>query len=147
MRRPTSKGLKWKNRGGVRLAAVAIFIIGVAALAIFLAAGEPVPPDIAKRFETLSRNGNSSCSADFLNSVPAMPQGARLQGSCCSAMALHRYNEQVEGLKQYRAIAAIPPDPYDVDVTLAQKLLASYDLELTAAEQQAYDYAMTHSEE
>ena len=110
-------------------------------------AGQPVDPAIAKRFEYLSANGNSNCSTAFLEAIPNMPVMARLQGSCCSQMDLARYAKQIDGLKKYKDIAAIPADPYDIEAPLAQQALANYDLKLTAAEQQAYDYAVAHSEE
>lgn len=76
-----------------------------------------------------------------------MPENARLQGSCCSPMSVHRYSEQVEGLKQYKDIPEIPADPYDIEAGLAKKLMSYYDMELTSEEQTAYDYAMQNSSE
>lgn len=102
---------------------------------------------LAARFDTLSRNGNSSCSADFTEGVSGLPEGARIQGSCCSPMSFHRYSEQVEGLKKYKNIPEIPPDPYDLDGALAKKLKTYYDVVLTPEEQKAYDYAMENSME
>lgn len=102
---------------------------------------------LAARFDYLSQNGNSSCSATFQNSIPNMPDDNHIQGSCCSPMSLHRYSEQVEGLKQYSNIPEIPLDPYDIEVGLAKKLIGYYDLELTPEEQRAYDYAMENSHE
>lgn len=102
------------------------------------------PPD---KFDFLSTNGNSSCGGDFLDSIVGMPPGARLQGSCCSPMERTRYNNQIEGLKKYASISEIPPNSYDIDASLAQKLLRYYDLALTSNEQAAYDYAMANSAE
>lgn len=101
----------------------------------------------AAKFAELSKNGNSTCSGTFKDSILTMPDDARLQGSCCSPMDLHRYSEQVIGLEKYKDIPEIPSDPYDVDVSLAKKLLSYYDLELTPEEQKAYDYAMVNSHE
>jgi hypothetical protein len=137
----------WWKRGDVRLLLAATVAFGVSTAAILLATGEPPAPEIAEKFRDLSQNGNSNCSLEFMNSIASMPAMARLKGSCCSPMALHRYSEQIEGLKRYRDIADIPPDPYDIDAARAQKLLASYDLPLSPAEQQAYDYAMQNSDE
>jgi hypothetical protein len=97
------------------------------------------------KFDFLSTHGNSSCTKEFLDSIAAMPSGARLQGSCCSPMERARYVKQVEGLTKYHAVTDIPPDPYDIDTGLARKLLSYYDLALTPEEQKAYDYAMTNS--
>lgn len=107
---------------------------------------------LAAKFETLSQNGNSSCSAGFKDSVATMADNERLQGSCCSPMSLHRYGEQVEGLKRFKAkagqnIAEIPDDPYDIEVGLAKGLMAHYDDPLAPEQQAAYDYAMEHSSE
>lgn len=102
---------------------------------------------LAAKFDYLSRNGNSSCSATFRDFIFSMPEGDRIRGSCCSPMSMHRYGEQVEGLKKYGNIPEVPPDPYDIEAGLAKKLMGYYDLELTQAEQRAYDYAMENSRE
>ncbi|MBI3289984.1 hypothetical protein HYZ78_01150 [Candidatus Microgenomates bacterium] len=110
----------------------------------------------AARFDYLSKNGNSSCSASFRESIPSMEDDARLQGSCCSPMSIHRYSEQVEGLVKFKAglrpldelgASKIPDDPYDIQAGLAKELLSYYDMELTQDEQKAYDYAMQNSSE
>src|SRR3990167_10258954 len=82
---------------------------------------------LVAKFDYLSKHGNSSCSGAFRDSITSMPDNARLQGSCCSPMSLHRYSEQIEGLKKYQDIAEIPPDPYDIEARLAKKLIAYYD--------------------
>ncbi|MEK7560069.1 MAG: hypothetical protein AAB522_02100 [Patescibacteria group bacterium] len=102
---------------------------------------------LAAQFNTLSKNGNSSCSTAFTQSIDALSDNGRLQGSCCSAMDIHRYTEQISGLKKYESIPEIPRDPYDIDAGLAQKLKAYYDTQLTPDEQRAYDYAMANSNE
>lgn len=102
---------------------------------------------LAAKFEKLSQNGNSSCSGDFKNSISSMSDNARLQGSCCSPMNFHRYSEQVEGLKKYRNIKEIPPDPYDIKAGLAKKLQAYYDESLNLEQQKEYDFAMANSNE
>jgi len=110
-------------------------------------ADQPVDSAVAKRFEYLSTNGNSNCSRPFPDAIAKMPVTARLQGSCCSEMDLARYAKQIEGLKKYKDIVAIPADPYDIEASLAQQAMSSYDLTLNPAEQSAYDHAMAHSEE
>ena len=45
-------------------------------------------------------------------------------------MDVHRYGEQVEALKKYKDYAEIPPDPYDIDASLAKQMLAHYDDQL-----------------
>lgn len=123
------------------------FVIGVLATNKFLNGESIAGEALAAKFEKLSQNGNSSCSGDFKNSISSMPDGARLQGSCCSPMDMHRYSEQVEGLKKYKNIKEIPPDPYDIDAKLARNLLSHYEDKLTPQQQKAYDYAMDNSKE
>ena len=102
---------------------------------------------LAAKFEELSQGGNSSCSVSFTSSIESMPDSAHLQGSCCSAMSMHRYSDQVEGLKKYKDIKEVPSDPYDIEAGLAKKLKEYYDISLTPKEQQVYDYAMQNSHE
>ena len=99
------------------------------------------------RFAYLAEHGNSSCSAVFTRSIPARSDGDHIRGSCCSPMSLHRYSEQVAGLKKFAAIPEIPPDPYDIEAGVAKRLMAHYDAELTPGEQKAYDFAMANSHE
>lgn len=112
----------------------------------------PVNEALAAKFDYLSKNGNSSCSASFKTSIPSMPDDARLQGSCCSPMSEHRYSEQVEGLKKFKSVAGqnidkIPDDPYDIEAGLVKELISYYDMELAPEEQKAYEYAMQNSNE
>lgn len=126
----------------------ALALVSLAVLfAIEPGAAETGDDTLMSRFEHLSQNGNSNCSAEFLNSIAVMPAVARLKGSCCSPMDAHRYVEQVEGLKKHQHISAIPSDPYDIPAGLAQRLLPYYELDLSAAEQAAYDFAMANSDE
>lgn len=142
-----------------------IFAMGIAVLfvggAIFLGGSREqveqtniihVNEVLAAKFENLSQNSNSSCSATFKESILTMSDDARLQGSCCSPMSIHRYTEQVEGLQKFKLesgqnIDEIPDDPYDIEAELAKRLILYYDVELTAEEQAAYDYAMLNSNE
>lgn len=102
---------------------------------------------LAAKFNELSQGGNSSCSGGFKDSIGSMSDSAQIKGSCCSPMDLHRYSEQVEGLKKYKDISEIPSDPYDINAGLAKQLQAYYDIPLTPEEQKAYDYAMANSKE
>ena len=120
----------------------ALFAIQILLLVPARADGAAIDPAVRQRFEWLSKNGNSTCSMEYLDSIENMPASARLQGSCCSEMNLERCAKQVDALKRYGAISEIPPDPYDVPAPLAQQAMAAYDMQLTADEQAAYDYAM-----
>lgn len=104
-------------------------------------------PELAARFEYLSQNGNSNCSAEFVASIATMPVMQRLRGSCCSPMDPHRYMEQVVSLRRFADDPMIPADPYDIPAGLAQKLMPYYDDDLSGAQQAAYDYAMANSDE
>ena len=102
---------------------------------------------LAAKFDALSTKGNSACSATFKDSIASMSDVGQLQGSCCSPMSMHRYTEQIAGLKKYADIPEIPPDPYDVNAKLAKEMVAYYDYALSPEEQEAYEYAMTNSME
>lgn len=99
------------------------------------------------KFQLLSTSGNSACSGSFNNSIDTMKDNARLQGSCCSPMSWHRYQEQIKGLGKYKSVKEIPSDPYDIEAGLAKKLKEYYDDKLTEEQQKQYDYAMANSEE
>lgn len=103
--------------------------------------------ELMRRFDYLSQNGNSNCSRAFFESIATMPVTQRIRGSCCSPMDAHRYVEQVKALRKHAELPAIPPDPYDIAAGLAQKTLPYYDIDLSAEEQPAYDYAMSNSDE
>lgn len=106
-----------------------------------------VNPSIQAKFDYLAKNGNSSCSGAFKDSIKDMEDSERLKGSCCSPMSVHRYSEQVEGLKKYASTVEIPTDPYDIEAAGAKKFIGYYDIQLTPEEQKAYDYAMQNSNE
>lgn len=137
----------------VQFAIIGFFFIFIGAIFLFSSREKNtlpsalVPQTFAAKFDYLSKNGNSSCSAAFKDSILSMPDSTHLQGSCCSPMSMHRYGEQVEGLKKYQNIPEIPSDPYDIEAGLAKRLMGYYDLELTPEEQKAYDYAMQNSDE
>lgn len=137
--------LDWMNRRKVILSSLTTVL---ATIAPGLSnAAHPADTELAKRFDFLSKNGNSNCSQAFLDSIPTMPNTARLQGSCCGPMNLHRYSEQIAGLKVYAAIPEIPSDPYDIEAGLAKRLLAAYGTTLKPAQQKAYDRATATSSE
>lgn len=72
-----------------------------------------------------------------------MPDDARIQGSCCGPMDMHKYQEQVEGLRKYADISQIPADPYDVSVSMAKQLFEyQRTIQLTPDQQAVYDNAM-----
>lgn len=113
-----------------------------------LTAANSIPPtnSMEEKFTILSNSQTNYCAAsDFLTSKE---DDARLQGSCCSKMDFHRYTEQVEGLKQYSSIDVIPSDPYDIEASLAKRLVAyAQTIQLDAQQQVMYDNAMKMSAE
>lgn len=136
------------------LAGAAVAAVAVAAVyALGLSPPPPsAPPEAMSasphvlKFASLSGARTNFCAGpDFMAS---RADGDRLQGSCCSPMDFHRYVEQVEGLKRYAAIPQIPPDPYDIPVTLAKELLGyQKTIRLTPGQQATYDEAVKMSHE
>jgi len=141
-----------KNNSSVVL--LLIFIIGLFYLAFFwdgkidfFSVSSFNEKNLYAKFQSLSTSGNSSCSKDFSDSISSGQAPSRLQGSCCSPMSWHRYEEQIQGLTKYKNVKEIPQDPYDIDSTLAKKLKDHYDDKLTPQQQKAYDFAMNNSDE
>jgi hypothetical protein len=87
----------------------------------------------------------SSCGLQPV-AVEAMADDGRIQGSCCSAMDLAHYQEQIQDLKKYANIPQIPTDPYDIPVSLAKQNFGyQQNIQLTAAQQATYDEGMKMS--
>ena len=145
------------NKQTIFAIAIAVLLIG----GVFFLGRSPAQPEqsgsfantaLAAKFGDLSQNGNSSCAGGYKESIADMPENARIKGSCCSPMDMHRYSEQVEGLEKFKLVSGqdidlIPDDPYDIEAGLAKQLISYYDIELTLEEQAAYDYAMLNSSE
>jgi hypothetical protein len=67
----------------------------------------------------------------------------RLQGSCCGPMDRRAYVQQLRTLRRYRAVSAIPQNPYDIAAGQARRLLAyQRDIRLTPPQQSTYREAM-----
>jgi hypothetical protein len=100
-------------------------------------------PGTKAEFTYLAAQTSNNCSLQPA-AVKSYPDNVRIQGSCCSPMDWDHYREQVRDLRRYHAIAAIPPDPYDVSAALAKKLFAYGDaIHLTQAQQRVYRRAMS----
>lgn len=100
-----------------------------------------------EKFEYLSAQNSNQCGLVAAN-LEAFEEGERLQGSCCSRMDMHRYQEQVEGLKKYGKYSVVPADPYDIDASLAKELFGyQKSIALSKAEQEIYDQAIEMSHE
>lgn len=91
------------------------------------------------KFAFLSRQTSNRCNLEP-GSLMAMPDAARLQGSCCFPMNLAAYHSQVRELRGYQAYEEIPRDPYDIPVSLAKRLV-SYDRTTGLSGQQAVTYS------
>src|SRR6266700_1524375 len=109
--------------------ALAILIVVVATLVLHRGGGGVNAGDtstlmarMASRFDVLAGKNSNRCSL-AMTDVLAMSPAGRLQGSCCRSMDFQRYAEQVRGLRAYRSLDLVPTDPYDVSVSLAQRLL------------------------
>lgn len=101
-----------------------------------------------EKFEFLSKQGSNQCGLIGGEIVSAMADSDRLQGSCCSPMDLHAYQEQVGGLKKYSKLNMVPKDPYDISVSLAKELLGYQEgIQLTEKEQGIYNEAVKMSAE
>lgn len=113
-----------------------ILIFGLSKTQIHIKSLNPDSKSLEAKFAVLSNANSNSCGGTF-NYVDSMPDEARIQGSCCSSMNLHRYAEQIEALKEYSKYKKIPSDPYDVPVSLAQELLDYQKEIILSSEQQA----------
>jgi len=103
--------------------------------------------DLRSRFVKLSSRHSNKCGLRP-ESLSTIAVNGRLQGSCCRRMDLHKYTEQIAGLRRYAHVPEVPSDPYDIPVSLAKRLLGyQKSIELTTAQQATYDRAMQLSEE
>jgi hypothetical protein len=107
----------------------------------------PSADPLRARFVFLSHQTSNRCTLQPAE-VMRMAPTARLQGSCCAPMAYADYVKQIRGLKAYADVREIPPDPYNVEVRLAQRLFGfdkTYSLD--ADQQAVYDQAMRMADE
>lgn len=101
------------------------------------------PDVLAERFDYLAEQRTNSCGGDKNYVAQLSANGTRLQGSCCSPMDFHSYQEQVEGLQKYSEYEIIPPDPYDVSAQWADSMMKyNEETELNPEQQAIYDKAM-----
>lgn len=103
--------------------------------------------DITAHFAVLSRARSNQCGLQA-RSIASIAKNGRLRGSCCGPMDLHRYREQLEGLRRYSAVPEVPRDPYDIPVDLAKRLISyQQTIELTRAQRAVYERAGELSDE
>jgi len=93
---------------------------------------------LKERFAGLSVRRSNECALGPQR-IDSLAVIGRLQGSCCTPMVFDHYAQQVRGLAAYGRIPQIPPDPYDIPVRQAKRLLAyTGAITLTAAQQAIY---------
>ncbi|MBI4154663.1 hypothetical protein HY498_01090 [Candidatus Woesearchaeota archaeon] len=145
-----------KFKGILNKKIIFIFIALIVFFSIYLFAQKPnlenktqiplITDQIELKFIKLSTEGSASCFGP--GTVLEMQDQERIQGSCCGPMVLHRYEEQIEGLKKYSNIPQIPKDPYDIEIKLAKELLDyQKNIKLTDNQQKIYNEAMGMSQE
>ena len=101
----------------------------------------------SEKFNYLVNQTSNGCGLQR-QSVFNYLDNQRIQGSCCSRMDLHAYQEQIEGLKKYKDISFIPPDPYDVSAAQAKVAYGFLDkIKLSSSQQSIYNEAMKTSME
>lgn len=99
----------------------------------------------AFRYLSVQRSNRCALRSAELESYPP---SQRLQGSCCDPMDQSTYEWQIKALRAYASIEQIPPDPYDVSASLAQRLLHNdSSIHLTPPQQRTYAHAMHMSRE
>lgn len=143
----TKENIKIKKQHAYIVAAIALIILAAAISAAITQTQKPEKTtEPEQKFAELSKAHTSLCSGPEF--IAGKQENERLQGACCSKMDIHRYNEQVTGLKKYSKITQIPKDPYDIQVELANKLL-NYQktINLTPEQQKTYNHAAKLSHE
>lgn len=135
----------------------AIVIIAAVAVSIIFLTGHTVSaqssPELAQ-FTALSNATSDQCSlpgygfmglpprSAIYSYVNSQPNDTYFQGSCCSSMVYSHYVAQIEGLKNYSDISAIPPDPYNVSVGLVKQLFSYYtNITLTPSQNATFNDA------
>src|SRR2546422_1969664 len=141
------------------MGAVLILLGALVSIALLLASKQegvkarvsmtPVPPlsDLPARFAVLSRARSNQCGLQA-SAIDSVAKNGYLRGACCGPMDLHRYQEQVAGLKKQGSEPEIPRDPYDIPVSLAKRLISyQQTIELNSGQQAVYDSAARLSDE
>lgn len=101
-----------------------------------------------EKFDFLSKKSSNRCGLLGEEIISSFSDEQRIQGSCCSLMNLHRYQEQVEELKKFSDVREIPQDPYDISAKLVKELLTfQKEITLNPNEQKIYDEAMSLTHE
>ena len=144
---------------GATVAGVTALLVVVAAAAAFhlhtvqpadgsvSAAAPAANPGTPIMFAYLASQHTNFCSLER-STVEADPDTMHIQGACCSALDMAKYQEQVRDLRQFADISQIAPDPYNVPVPLARALFHDDDaIVLDGAQKATYDAAMGMTED
>ena len=120
-------------------------MLALLGLASGAATAATLPPlssgNLKARFAILSQRHSNECLLTPAG-LDKFAVNGRLQGSCCGPMKYTDYVRQIHGLKAFADNSEIPPDPYDVSVSLAKHLLAlDKHLTLTTQQQRVYKRA------
>lgn len=110
--------------------------------------GDANAPDGSdEKFSYLVSQTSNNCGLQR-ETVFTYSDDQRIQGSCCSKMDHHAYQEQIESLKRYKDISIIPSDPYDISASQAKQLFGYLEeIKLTSDQQTIYNEAMKMSHE
>lgn len=126
------------NKKTITAIAAALAVAGGATVAT---AQPPAHGSLAARFAYLSKQTSNQCTLNGA-AVMRMPSDARLQGSCCFRMDRHAYDDQIRKLARYASLGVVPRDPYDVAISLVQRLLGYQSIRLTRSQQRIYNAAI-----
>ena len=141
---PLLKKLGWRGA----LAASLLLVVGVAVAASQLGSTHAdvrlssarAKTTLQARFNYLSSQHTNRCGMPA-SALVAMAANARLQGSCCFPMNYAAYVKQRHEISRYADVSVVPRDPYDIPVSLANRLVSYESIKLTAAEQRIYNRA------
>lgn len=146
------RGRTWLVAGIVAVAAGAAVLAqmtvlgihggGAGAAAVATLGQDDASAGTSQRFVYLAAQQTNFCGLQP-SAVLSYPDDQSMQGSCCSAMDMTKYQTQVGALRSYARIPEIPRDPYDIRAGLAKTLLG-YDrtIVLSAHDQATFDAAM-----
>ena len=100
--------------------------------------------NLSSRFAVLSQAHTNLCALPTF--IDSLSNDSYLQSSCCTYMNFTSYVEQMNALRNYSGVSAVPQDPYNISVSLAKRLLGYQNLPLTPAQQDVFDSAMQMSQ-
>ncbi|MHB8567121.1 MAG: hypothetical protein ACYC9U_08495 [Nitrososphaerales archaeon] len=106
--------------------------------------------NLQARFGILSQATSDVCISGYGQSssfLKSQSNGAYLQGSCCYPMVYSHYEQQIGGLKAYSNIPVIPPDPYNVSVSLVKQMFSLANIPLDPQQNATFTQTLQLSKE